>query len=129
MLHLKSSSETFKHKPQHMKILPLNKILLFYILETHSFRLITVLVQKSLKCFHGPCGHTFHFKDITHSKLIVWVHGSFPHRSGIVKALHIVGLIEAEEERNESNKDNRQNHAKGGTIYIRCTYLKPPVHF
>lgn len=32
---------------------------------------------------------------ITHSELIVWVHRSFPHRSGIVKTLHIVGLVEA----------------------------------
>lgn len=32
---------------------------------------------------------------ITHGKLIVGVHWSFPHRSGIVETLHIVGLVEA----------------------------------
>lgn len=32
---------------------------------------------------------------ITHSELIVGVHWSFPHRSGIVETLHIVGLVEA----------------------------------
>lgn len=32
---------------------------------------------------------------ITHNKLIVGVDWSFPHRSGIVETLHIVGLVEA----------------------------------
>lgn len=32
---------------------------------------------------------------ITHSKLIVGIDWSFPHRSGIVETLHIVGLVEA----------------------------------
>lgn len=31
----------------------------------------------------------------THSKLIVGVHRSFPHRSGIVETLHVVGFVEA----------------------------------
>lgn len=42
-------------------------------------------MQKLLKYSHGP----------THNKLIVGIHRSFPHRSGIVKTLHVVGLVEA----------------------------------
>ena len=47
------------------------------------FRLVPVVINLSLK------------RKKTHSKLIVGVHGSFPHRSGIVKTLHVVGLVEA----------------------------------
>lgn len=32
---------------------------------------------------------------MTHSKLIVGVYRSFPHRSGVVETLHVVGLVEA----------------------------------
>lgn len=34
-------------------------------------------------------------EDITHSELIVGVDWSFPHGSGIVETLHVVGLVEA----------------------------------
>lgn len=33
--------------------------------------------------------------SITHSKLVVGIYRSFPHRSGVVETLHIVGLVEA----------------------------------
>lgn len=34
-------------------------------------------------------------QQYTHCKLVVGVNGSFPHRSGIVKTLHVVGFVEA----------------------------------
>lgn len=37
----------------------------------------------------------FLFEKETHSKLIVWIHRSLPHGPGIVKTLHVVGLVEA----------------------------------
>jgi len=53
-------------------------------------------MHELLKYFHSVCGHkSIQFKRVTHSKLIVWVHRSFPHRPGIVKTLHVVGLVEA----------------------------------
>lgn len=35
-------------------------------------------------------------KIVTHSKLIIRVNFSLPHRSGVLEALNIVGLIKAE---------------------------------
>lgn len=49
---------------------------------------------------------------ITHSELIVGVDWSFPHRSGIVETLHIVGLVEAgggERRRNSQAKMKRDD--------------------
>lgn len=41
------------------------------------------------------CVYVYQQKVVTYSELIIRVHFSLPHRSGILEALNIVGLIEA----------------------------------
>lgn len=66
-----------------------------------------------------------HFlKKKTHSKLIVGVHRSFPHRSGVMKALHVVGLVEAAHgvwrarQRLKSNKWNKINNSQKKEMWL-----------
>lgn len=96
MLHLIWNLKTKAAILLHTCIIPCCWVKSFNRTGTCLFRLIAM---QKYNCLWNPfmvpvALSPFHFK-VTHSKLVVGVHGSFPHRSGIVKSLHVVGLVEA----------------------------------